>query len=64
MLPFQITQFSRYFSQDREIASHDAATEHRAGGDGGDGGDGGNGESGRYHQGGSAAALSPGVMPC
>ena len=30
MLPFQITQFSRYFSQDREIASHDAATEQGA----------------------------------
>ena len=30
MLPFQITQFSRYFSQDREITSHDAATEQGA----------------------------------
>ena len=30
MLPFQITQFSRYFSQDREIASHDAATKQGA----------------------------------
>ena len=28
MLPFQITQFSRYFSQDREI--DDAATEQGA----------------------------------